>query len=83
MSDAGSKTQTPSHWPEGVTGMNWDNLAKLVVHERTGDLYWDGKRVETKFKLGGKEAWLAWAVGIATASMGLFDAIRFFMEITT
>lgn len=77
MSDASETTSPPAHWPPGVKQMTWDVIDNLGYHEHTGDLYWDGKRVETTLRLGSREKLLALIVAISTASMATVDLLRF------
>lgn len=74
-----SNAQPPEDWPKGVSPISQDGLALFGIHESTGDIYWDGKRVETKLTLGGKEAWLAWAVGISTVIMAFVEVLKLYL----
>ncbi|MDW9582673.1 hypothetical protein GOB17_23935 [Sinorhizobium meliloti] len=71
----------PAHWPKGVSGMTWDNMARIGVHEETGDLYWDGKKVSTRAKLETFERVLAFAVATSTVVLALIEGARFYFEI--
>ncbi|MBB4347265.1 MULTISPECIES: hypothetical protein [Rhizobiaceae] len=73
-----SDAKPPAEWPAGVVPISIDGLALFGVHEASGELYWDGKRVETRITLARREAILAFLVAAATISMAVFDAWRFF-----
>ena len=49
------------------------------VHEETGNLYWDGKLVQTTNRLGNFERGLAIALAASLVSLAVLDAIRFFL----
>lgn len=57
----------PPEWPEGVRVMSVRGINLLGVHERTGELYWDGKplAIRPPVRLGTFERWAA-----ALATMG-------------
>ena len=41
----------PSHWPSGISPISFENIGRMGVgHD--GHLYWDGRRVETRARLG-------------------------------
>ena len=77
-----SENTRPAHWPKGVSGMTWDNMARIGVHEETGDLYWDGQKVQTKAKLETFERVLAFAVAASTVILAAVEVARFVIEIT-
>jgi len=59
-------------WPHGVRTISIGGLSFLGVHEKTGQLYWDGREIVTAnvFSLGTFERWLA---GLAAAgTFGVF-----------
>jgi len=43
--------ERPDGWPEGVRAISQDGLTLFGVEEGTGELFWDGKRVETRTRL--------------------------------
>ena len=57
----------PSDWPPDVRMMSGLGVGLLGVHEKTGELYWDGKPVAIRppVRLGTFERWAA-----ALATMG-------------
>jgi hypothetical protein len=58
--------------PPGVRPISWDNMADLAVDERSGELYWKGKKVvvERPVTLGTVERVVA---GLAAlAAVGIF-----------
>ena len=38
-------TERPPGWPEGVQGISMAGVGFLGVHQETGELYWDGRKV--------------------------------------
>jgi len=73
----------PADWPTGVQPISIDGLSLFGVHHKTGEVYWDGQKLETKTILGWQEKTLALAVAVSTVSMAVFDALRFFSERST
>ncbi|GAA0278450.1 hypothetical protein LNAOJCKE_4568 [Methylorubrum aminovorans] len=57
----------PPDWPEGVRSISIEGVGLLGVHEKSGELYWDGKPVAIRppVRLGTFERWAA-----ALATMG-------------
>ena len=35
----------PSSWPKGVRGISIEGVSFFGIHEKTGELYWDGRKV--------------------------------------
>ena len=75
-----SSTPVPSHWPRGVRQLSLKGSALFGVHEDTGNLYWDGKLVQTANRLANFERGLAVILVASMLSLAVFDAIRFFLE---
>lgn len=65
-------TERPSSWPPMVRGISGKGLALLGVHEKTGELYWDGRRlvIDKPITLGRVERVLASLA--AFSALGLF-----------
>jgi hypothetical protein len=74
-----SREPAPSHWPRGVRQLSTKGSDLFGIHEETGNLYWDGKLVQTTNRLGNFERGLAVMLAVAAVSMAMFDAIRFFL----
>jgi hypothetical protein len=57
----------PPDWPEGVRAISMRGMGLLGVHDKSGELYWDGKQVAIRppVRLGTFERWAA-----ALATMG-------------
>lgn len=70
----------PADWPTGVQPISIDGVSLFGVHQTTGEVYWDGHRLETTTRLGTFERIIALLVAASTISMAVFDAIRFFTE---
>jgi len=75
-----SSAAVPSHWPRGVRQLSIKGSALFGVHEDTGNLYWDGKIVQTSNRLANFERGLAVILVASMLSLAIFDAIRFFLE---
>ncbi len=69
--------KTPDDWPTEVRQISFQGLNLLGV-DRSGQLYWDGKRLQTVARLNWYERVLATIAALGTGSVALFDAIRFF-----
>ncbi len=74
-----SREPAPSHWPRGVRQLSMKGSALFGIHEETGNLYWDGKLVQTSNRLANFERGLAILIATSAASLAVFDAIRFFL----
>jgi hypothetical protein len=74
-----SREPAPSHWPRGVRQLSARGSDLFGVHEVTGNLYWDGKLVQTTNRLGNFERGLAIALAASLVSLAVLDAIRFFL----
>ncbi len=74
-----SREPAPSHWPRGVRQLSAKGSDLFGVHEVTGNLYWDGKLVQTTNRLGYFERGLAIALAASLVSLAVLDAIRFFL----
>lgn len=57
--NAFSPSDTPTYWPREVKAISMGGLPFLGVHQRTRDLYWDGKLIETTKRLANFERFLA------------------------
>ncbi|HBN9510730.1 hypothetical protein [Pseudomonas aeruginosa] len=56
-------TECPPDWPDGVRGISHKGVGFLGVHEKSGELYWDGRKVvvHKPVTLGALNAsWLHW-----------------------
>jgi hypothetical protein len=53
--------ESPPEWPPGVRSISVEGVNFLGVHEMTGELYWDGRKVVVRgpITLGGFERVLA------------------------
>ena len=78
MSEEVGVDASNTHWPEKVRPISWDAIGKLGFHQVTGELYWDGKKVETSFGLSRRNEIIAWVVAGATVVMAVVDILRFF-----
>ncbi|PSH61196.1 hypothetical protein CU102_27320 [Phyllobacterium brassicacearum] len=74
-----SREPVPSHWPRGVKQLSIKGSALFGVHEETGNLYWDGKLVQTSNRLANFERGLGVVLVASMVSLAMFDAIRFFL----
>ena len=65
--------ERPADWPPMVRGISFKGLALLGVHEKTGELYWDGRRlvIQKPITLGRVERVLA--------SLAAFSALGIFV----
>jgi hypothetical protein len=72
-----SYAKPPGDWPKGVTPISLEGLGLFGIDEKTGELHWDGARVETKFSLSARDRALAVIVALSTASMAIVDLLRF------
>jgi hypothetical protein len=68
----------PSHWPKGVRGISTNGLNLLGIHEKTGEIYWDGKEILVKrpFELGTVERWIAGLAALATFGVFILELGR-------
>jgi hypothetical protein len=69
--------EPPKDWPAGVVPISMEGLSLFGINEATGQLYWDGDKIETKFSLSARDRFLAIAVAASTASMAIVDLFRF------
>lgn len=67
----------PSDWPQGVMPISQQGLALFGIHQRTGDIYWDGQRIETTIRLSNRDRLLAIIVAASTASLAIVDLLRY------
>lgn len=74
-----SREPTPPHWPRGVRQLSTKGSDLFGIHEETGNLYWDGKLVQTTNRLGTFERALIIALTASLVSLAVFDATRFFL----
>jgi hypothetical protein len=60
--------ERPPEWPEGVRAISMNGVALLGVHEKSGELFWDGRRVliHRPFELGWVERIIAGLAAVAT-----------------
>ncbi|ESY15180.1 hypothetical protein [Mesorhizobium sp. LNJC394B00] len=70
------KEQSPSEWPQGVQAISSSGLTLLGIHEKSGELYWDGQQVVTARRLANFERAMALAVTIATVIMAVIEVGR-------
>ncbi|ATU95563.1 hypothetical protein [Phyllobacterium zundukense] len=74
-----SRESVPPHWPREVKQLSLKGSALFGIHEETGNLYWDGKLVQTSNRLGNFERGLGMVLVASLVSLAIFDAIRFFL----
>ena len=73
-----SREPTPRHWPQGVRQLSERGSSLFGIHEDTGNLYWDGKLVETRSRLARFERLLAVAAAGSLTIIALITVIHFF-----
>lgn len=73
MSDNGVSDK--SEWPAGVQPISWENIGRLGVGS-DNRLYWDGKPVVTRSRLG-LTTWQKFGAGVTViaAALGGFYAL--------
>jgi hypothetical protein len=71
------KEHVSSDWPKGVKPISFDAIGRLGFSEHDGQLYWDGRKVQTETKLGWFERGLAVAVAASSIVIALIEAARF------
>lgn len=71
-------TESPSGWPNGVRAISHAGIAFLGVHEKTGELYWDGRKVvvHRTVTLGCFERALASCAAISAVGLLVIEAGR-------
>jgi hypothetical protein len=71
-------TERPTEWPEGVFAISMTGASLLGIHEKSGQLYWDGKEVVTRsaVRLGTFERWIAAIAAFATFGTFITNAGR-------
>jgi hypothetical protein len=74
-----SREPAPPHWPRNVRQLSAKGSDQFGIHEETGNLYWDGKLVQTTNRLGNFERGLVITLAVSMVSLAVFDAIRFFL----
>ncbi|MFK0332224.1 hypothetical protein ACIQUB_13945 [Rhizobium sp. NPDC090275] len=67
----------PGDWPDRVVPISISGLTLFGIHKDTGDVYWDGHRIETTIRLSGRDRFLAALVAFSTASMAIVDLLRY------
>lgn len=72
----------PPDWPEHVVPISISGVSLFGLHKKTGDLYWDGKKVQTKAKLETFERVLAFAVAASTVILAGIEIARFYFEMS-
>ena len=73
-----SREPVPSHWPRNVRQLSLKGSALFGINEETGNLYWDGKLIQTTNRLGNFERGLGIALTSAIVVMAILDAAGFF-----
>lgn len=68
--------ESPPEWPTGVQAISSSGLTLLGIHEKSGELYWDGQQVVTARRLANFERWMAALVTAATVVMALIEVGR-------
>ncbi len=76
--NACAEVETPADWPDDVKPVNWQGINLLGVSQRSNDLFWDGKRVETTKRLANFERSIAGIGATAAAILAIVDAGRAF-----
>lgn len=79
MQSENNDSDATAHWPKGVRPIGWDGLGQLGKDD-DDRLYWDGRPVQmaSRLRLTKAQAFFAVLAALATLSMAVFDAIRFF-----
>ncbi|WP_114431056.1 hypothetical protein [Phyllobacterium bourgognense] len=72
-----SREPAPSHWPRNVRQLSLKGSALFGIHEETGNLYWDGKLIQTSNRLGSFERGLGIVLTTAIVVMAILDAVGF------
>lgn len=68
----------PEEWPKELRAISRNGLTLFGIHDETGNLYWDGKALETKkrLKLTWYELLLAAMAAVGTFGVFVIDAGR-------
>lgn len=68
----------PPEWPEGVRAISIRGMGLLGVHDKTGELYWDGKQVAIRppVRLGTFERWAAALATLGTVGTFIVEVGR-------
>ncbi len=71
-------SEHPPEWPKGVRAISNKGIGFLGVHEKTGELYWDGRKVVVRkpVTLGGFERFLASCAAISAVGLLVIEAGR-------
>ena len=71
-------TERPPGWPDGVRDISLKGVGFLGVHEKTGELYWDGRKVVVRkpVTLGGFERFLAACAAASAVGLLVIEAGR-------
>lgn len=72
-----SNAVPPEDWPEKVVPISIKGLSLFGVHKDTGDVYWDGQRIETTIRLSRRDRFLVALAAYATVSMAIVDLLRY------
>lgn len=68
----------PSDWPDGVRSISVEGTGLLGVHDKTGELYWDGKPVALRrpIRLGTFERWAVVIAALGTVGTFIVEVGR-------
>lgn len=64
----------PDDWPPDIQAISLEGLSLVGIHQRTGELYWDGQKLVTEKRFSDFERGLAVA-GLLIAFLGVAAAI--------
>lgn len=70
--------ENPPGWPDGVRAISMKGVGFLGVHEKTGELYWDGRKVvvQKPITLGTFERFLASFAAVSAVGLLIVEVGR-------
>lgn len=71
-------SERPPEWPKDVRAISFNGIGFLGVNEKTGELYWDGRKVVVRqpVTLGGFERFLAACAAASAVGLLVIEAGR-------
>ena len=71
----------PHYWPSDVRPLSIDGTALFGISQRTGSMFWDGRKLVTENRLARQERVIAWIVAVSSGLLAVIEIVRLAHEI--